>query len=64
MYTSFTILFIFGFCNIYISKHKAFIGRSRNPATSEIEIFVNELKRGKPLIINTKRTVLDVSAGL
>ena len=38
--------------NIYISKHKAFIGRSRTPETSKIKIFVKEVNGGKQLIID------------
>ena len=38
--------------NIYISKHKAFIGRSRTPETSKIKVFVKEVNGGKQLIID------------
>ena len=50
--TFFTILLIFGFYNIDISKHKAFIGRSRTPVASKMGIFVKEANEGKLLIIN------------
>ena len=42
----------------------AFIGKSRTPATSKMEIFVKEVNGGKLLLINTKRTILDVANGL
>ena len=40
------------------------MGGSRTPATSKMEIFVKESDKGKPLIINTKRTILDVAGDL
>ena len=49
---------------LYILKRKVFKGRSRTHATSKMEIFVKVANRGKPLIINIKRTMLDVVGGL
>lgn len=60
-FTFFIFLFIIGFYSRYISKYKTFIGRSRTPATPKMEIFVKENNGVKPLIINTKFTVLDVT---
>ena len=48
----------------YISKYKAFISRSRTPATPKMETFVKENNGWKPFAINTKNTVLDVAGGL
>ena len=42
----------------------AFIGSSRTPATSKMDIFGKEVNGGKLLLINTKRTILDVASGL
>ena len=50
--------------NIYIPKHKAFIGRSRTLAQCRMGTFMEEVNEGKPLIITAKRTVLDVTWGL
>ena len=50
--------------NIYISKHKAFIGRSRTPETSKIEIFGKEVNGGKQLIIDTAAYRLRYDKGL
>ena len=35
-------------------------GRFRTPATSKMEIFVKEINGEKPLVIDTKRMVLDL----
>lgn len=42
---------------LYIFQNKTFIGRSR----IKIQFFVKEVNEGNPLIINTKRTILDVA---
>ena len=65
-YIFFNILFIFGFYKHirHISADKAFIGRSRIPATSKLEAFEKEVNGGKLLIVNTKRTIFNVAGCL